>query len=159
HQTIAVVHAIMSAVHGVCILSMLGGSLWQRSLAFTPWSSCAADSDNEDSTKVRSNTVFESLSTIYDRVTAPFAVESDYFYAVLICREVVETALQTAQAHRMSILLPRVMLNRFYFVLLAVNCLSAVVLHSLFFKNNEARRRFACIVLDCALDLVACMGV
>ncbi|KAL4101581.1 hypothetical protein PRIC1_005333 [Phytophthora ramorum] len=59
----------------------------------------------------------------------------------------------------MSMLLPRTLLNRFYVILLAVNCWSSVLVYSVFFKGDEARRRLACIVLDCMLDLVACMGV
>ncbi|KAL4156387.1 hypothetical protein PRNP1_005418 [Phytophthora ramorum] len=63
------------------------------------------------------------------------------------------------QAYRMSIVLPKTLLNRFYIILLAATCWSSVVVYSLFFKRDEARRQFACIVLDCVLDLMACMGV
>eukprot|EP00644_Phytophthora_capsici_P001641 jgi/Phyca11/71394/gw1.14.391.1 len=38
HDTISIVHMIMSALHGGCVLQMLGSSVYQRSLAFTPWS-------------------------------------------------------------------------------------------------------------------------
>ncbi|ETO86059.1 hypothetical protein F444_00360 [Phytophthora nicotianae P1976] len=59
----------------------------------------------------------------------------------------------------MSMLLPRTSLNRFYVVLLAVNCWSSVIVYSVLFKGDEARKRFMCIVLDCILDLMTCMGV
>lgn len=36
HHRIAIVHAIMSALHGICILLMLAGTIKYRSLAFTP---------------------------------------------------------------------------------------------------------------------------
>ncbi|EGZ12367.1 hypothetical protein PHYSODRAFT_518215, partial [Phytophthora sojae] len=36
HSTIAIVHATMSAVHTARALLMIAGSLWQRSLCFTP---------------------------------------------------------------------------------------------------------------------------
>eukprot|EP00644_Phytophthora_capsici_P018408 jgi/Phyca11/45532/gw1.91.41.1 len=138
HRTISAVHGIVAFVHGLCIVFMLGGSLRQRSLAFTPWSSS------------------------YGRIMYPFAlcgVNGKYFDVALVCREIVETALQTVQAYRMSVLLPRTLLNRFYVVLLAANCWSSIVADSVFFGRDEARRRFACIVLDCILDLFASTGV
>ncbi|GMF22957.1 unnamed protein product [Phytophthora lilii] len=51
------------------------------------------------------------------------------------------------------------MLNRFYLVLLVVNSLSSVFIYALMFNGNEARKRFACLVSDCVLDLVSCTGV
>ncbi|RAW21906.1 hypothetical protein PC110_g21652 [Phytophthora cactorum] len=59
----------------------------------------------------------------------------------------------------MSVLLPRTLLNRFYVILLVINCWSSVVAYSVLFKGDEASRRFVCIVLDCVLDLISCMGV
>ncbi|KAK1930726.1 hypothetical protein P3T76_013683 [Phytophthora citrophthora] len=88
-----------------------------------------------------------------------FGVNGSHFHSLLIIREVIETGLQTVQAYRMSVLLPRILLNRFYVVLLVINCWSSVLVYSIFFKGDEARRRFSCIVLDGALDLMACMGV
>ncbi|KAI9988514.1 hypothetical protein PInf_021945 [Phytophthora infestans] len=142
HNTIANVHMIMSVLHGACIVLMLGGSIYQRSLAFTPWASCDADAKLEETKSDRtSSVILQSFSKI------------DHFH------EVVETALQTVQAYRMSQLLPRTLLNRFYAVLLAVNCWSSVIVYSFFFKKDEARRRLACIVSDCVLDFMSCMGV
>eukprot|EP00644_Phytophthora_capsici_P014672 jgi/Phyca11/128705/e_gw1.78.98.1 len=37
HSTIVFVNAAMAALHGGCILLMIGSSLWQRELAFSPW--------------------------------------------------------------------------------------------------------------------------
>ncbi|KAG3029186.1 hypothetical protein PC128_g17501 [Phytophthora cactorum] len=161
HHTIAVVHVVMSLVHGVCILLMAGGSLWQRSLVFSPWPS--SSSKTEDVKASRTNSVvLKSFSKVYDKISdrhGILGVNGVHFHAVLVCREVLETALQTVQAYRMSVLLPRTLLNRFYVLLLAVNCWSSVIVYSVLFKGDEARRRFACIVLDCILDLVACMGI
>ncbi|KAL4171997.1 hypothetical protein KRP22_007173 [Phytophthora ramorum] len=161
HHTIAMVHAAMSALHAVCILLMLGGSMWQRSLVFTPWASCSDKSD-EAKTDRTSSAMMPSFSKIYDVISDRHGlcgVNGNHFHALLICRELVETALQTVQAYRMSILLPRTLLNRFYIVLLVTNCFSSAVVYSVFFKGDEARRRFVCIVLDCILDLMACVGV
>ncbi|KAF4142878.1 hypothetical protein GN958_ATG07941 [Phytophthora infestans] len=163
HNTIANVHMIMSVLHGACIVLMLGGSIYQRSLAFTPWASCDADAKLEETKSDRtSSVILQSFSKMYEKISDRHGlcgVNSDHFHGVLILREVVETALQTVQAYRMSQLLPRTLLNRFYAVLLAVNCWSSVIVYSFFFKKDEARRRLACIVSDCVLDFMSCMGV
>ncbi|ETI57322.1 hypothetical protein F443_00369 [Phytophthora nicotianae P1569] len=163
HHTIATVHMTMSILHAACILLMLGGSIYQRSLAFTPWASCDADAKHEETKSDRtSSVILQSFTKIYDKISDRHGlcgVNSDHFHGVLILREVVETALQTVQAYRMSLLLPRTLLNRFFIILLAINCWSSVIVYSCFFKRDEARRRLACIVLDCILDFMSCMGV
>ncbi|ETN23762.1 hypothetical protein PPTG_00288 [Phytophthora nicotianae INRA-310] len=163
HHTIATVHMTMSILHAACILLMLGGSIYQRSLAFTPWASCDADAKHEETKSDRtSSVILQSFTKIYDKISDRHGlcgVNSDHFHGVLILREVVETALQTVQAYRMSLLLPRTLLNRFFVILLAINCWSSVIVYSCFFKRDEARRRLACIVLDCILDFMSCMGV
>ncbi|KAG3239249.1 hypothetical protein PI124_g15806 [Phytophthora idaei] len=68
HHTIAVVHVVMSLVHGVCILLMVGGSLWQRSLVFSPWPS--SSSKTEDVKASRTNSVvLKSFSKVYDKIS------------------------------------------------------------------------------------------
>ncbi|KAG4240191.1 hypothetical protein PC116_g11841 [Phytophthora cactorum] len=37
HHVIANVNAALAALHGLCILMMVGGSMWLRELAFSPW--------------------------------------------------------------------------------------------------------------------------
>ncbi|KAE9002196.1 hypothetical protein PF011_g13419 [Phytophthora fragariae] len=54
-------------------------------------------------------------------------VDGPNFDIVLLCREIVETALQTQQAYRMSLLLPRRGLNRGYVALLVLNCWSTAL--------------------------------
>ncbi|ETN23761.1 hypothetical protein PPTG_00287 [Phytophthora nicotianae INRA-310] len=161
HHTIAFVHGTVSAIHGTCILLMLGGSLRQKSLAFTPWS-ISTVGDEVKSSRTTSSAVLQNVTRAYGNVTylcGLCGVNGKYFDAALICREIVETALQTAQAYRMSVLLPRTLLNRAYVILLAANCWTSIVADSVFFGRDEARRRFTCIVLDGMLDLMACMGV
>ncbi|ETK97090.1 hypothetical protein L915_00327 [Phytophthora nicotianae] len=93
HKMISIVHASMSGLHGVCIILMVSGSIWQRSLSFTPWSSCNADAKSvEDKVFRTRSALMESFSKVYG-------------------------------------------------------------------KGDEARRRFVCIILDCILDLMSCMGV
>ncbi|GMF62721.1 unnamed protein product [Phytophthora fragariaefolia] len=156
---IALVHANLSGIHAVCILLMISGSLWQCAFTFTPWTPSMVTPAAQPGP---SSSMLKSLKTIYDKVTCPcslFGVKGKYFELALISREVVETALQTVQAYRMSALLPRTLLNRFYVILLAINCWSSPLIDIAFHKQDEARRRFACIVLDCLLDLMTCMGI
>ncbi|ETP55065.1 hypothetical protein F442_00351 [Phytophthora nicotianae P10297] len=163
HKMISIVHASMSGLHGVCIILMVSGSIWQRSLSFTPWSSCNADAKSvEDKVFRTRSALMESFSKVYGKVTDRHGfcgVNGEHFPVLLVCREILETVLQTIQAYRMSMLLPRTLLNRFYVVLLVTNCWSSIVIYSFFFKGDEARRRFVCIILDCILDLMSCMGV
>ncbi|KAE9027993.1 hypothetical protein PR001_g10410 [Phytophthora rubi] len=163
HHAIAITHVTMSALHAMCIFLMLGGSLWQRSLAFTPWSSCNAETKRDKVETSRTNSMLlQSFTKVYSTISdrrGICGVNGDHFHAVLIVREVIETTLQTVQAYRMSMLLPRMLLNRFYVLLLVVNCWSSVVVHALFFRTDEARRRLVCITLNCILDFMTCMGV
>ncbi|KAG7379390.1 Centrosomal protein of 41 kDa [Phytophthora pseudosyringae] len=102
------------------------------------------------------------LSVVYHRLGSHLGVlgvKGKYFHVVLICRELVEVALQTAQAIRMSKYLPRLLLNRFYVSLLVVNCCSSVFVYSQWFWRDEARRRLVAIVCDCVLNLMTTIGV
>ncbi|KAJ8566580.1 hypothetical protein ON010_g6544 [Phytophthora cinnamomi] len=163
HHPIAIAHITMSAMHAIAILLMLGGSIWQRSLAFTPWASCTAEVKTEETKSDRTNSaVLRSFTKAYDKVSdrhGLFGVNGVHFHRIQACREVIQTVFQTHQAYRMSMLLPRTLLNRFYVILIAMNCTSWAAVNSFFFQGDEARRRLAVIVLDCTLNLMACVGV
>ncbi|KAF4132549.1 hypothetical protein GN958_ATG18279 [Phytophthora infestans] len=85
-------------------------------------------------------------------------VDGPNFDFVLLCREIVETALQTQQAYRMSLLVPRRELNRGYVALLVLNCWSTALVHS-FFRNHATQRRLLALICDCVLDLVSSVGI
>ncbi|ETN16470.1 hypothetical protein PPTG_05672 [Phytophthora nicotianae INRA-310] len=85
-------------------------------------------------------------------------VDGPYFDLVLLFREIVETALQTQQAYRMSLLLPRVELNRGYAAMLVINCWSTAIVHSLY-HVDATKRRLLAVLADCALDLVTSVGI
>ncbi|KAG7375910.1 Centrosomal protein of 41 kDa [Phytophthora boehmeriae] len=59
----------------------------------------------------------------------------------------------------MSKLLPRVLLNRFFVLLLVCNCWSSLLIYSGLFRHDEARKRFSYIALDCMMDVISSMGV
>ncbi|ETP49041.1 hypothetical protein F442_05337 [Phytophthora nicotianae P10297] len=172
YGVITAVHAVMASIHGICILSMVGSSLHQGALAFTPWGNCGISRTDPalartvDSTKKHhdrpSFITLNSVSKITSSLTNRYGllgVNGEYFHAVLVCRELIETTFQTIQAYRMSFLLPNILLNRFYVVALVLNCWSSAIVHALPFRQDEARKRFASLVCDCVLDLVSCMGV
>ncbi|KAG1691622.1 hypothetical protein DVH05_026785 [Phytophthora capsici] len=160
HDTISIVHMIMSALHGGCVLQMLGSSVYQRSLAFTPWS---LDTKSEENRSDRTNSIlFQGAAQVYKKIVdrhGLFGINGSHFHLIHVCRNLVETTLQTVQAYRMSLLLPRTLLNCFYVFLFVVKCWSDGILYSFFYKRDEARRRFACITVDCFLNLFSCMGV
>ncbi|KAF1781838.1 hypothetical protein GQ600_19430 [Phytophthora cactorum] len=159
HHTIALIYAALSTIHGVCVLLMLGSSIWMCSLTFSPWSSRKAGTSSDEA---QPNPRLTFLVKIYNKFTYPcglFGVRGNYFELALVCREIVETTLQTIQVYRMSALLPRTLLNRFYSILLGVNRWSSVIIDTVFTKRDEARRRFASVFFDCLLDLMATMGV
>ncbi|KAG4240179.1 hypothetical protein PC116_g11828 [Phytophthora cactorum] len=85
-------------------------------------------------------------------------VDGPYFDLVLLFREIVETALQTQQAYRMSLLLPRTELNRGYAAMLVINCWSTALVHSVF-HMDATKRRLLAVLADCALDLVTSVGI
>ncbi|RLN46063.1 hypothetical protein BBJ28_00021984 [Nothophytophthora sp. Chile5] len=180
-RTIAWVYVAMAAAHGVCVLLMLLGSLWRRTLVFTPWTDIDGGRQGQGSTtlaqtagtknthdterpkgRVTTARILQSFGKTYTKLAdrrGVFGVNGRYFHAILICRELVETVLQTIQAVRMSKFLPRAVLNRFYVSLLVINCWSSVVIYSRLFHRDEARRRFACLVCDCVLILMSVVGV
>lgn len=82
-----------------------------------------------------------------------------YFHTVIIGRELLQMTPQTIQAIRMSKYLSRVLLNRFYVVLVAINCWSNLFVYSRWFWRDEARRRFVVILCDCLLNIMSTLGV
>ncbi|OWZ11186.1 hypothetical protein PHMEG_00015833 [Phytophthora megakarya] len=166
HQVISLVNAVMAAVHGGCVLLMVCGSLWRRELVFSPWGNSTSRTNQTIKVKVKAkggSTIPKSrLVRAYSMILGRrglVGVNGNSFHTILLGREFVETALQTVQAYRMSWLLPRMLLNRFYLSLIVLNCWSSVLVYSLLFKRNEARKRFAYLVCDCVLNLISSIGV
>lgn len=170
HHIIAIVNLAMAATHAVCVLLMVGGSLWHRRLVFIPRPKTskpenktkALNSPRDSASRMASAQIYTArlYSQVLDR-QGLLGVNGANFYVVLLLRELVETSLQTVQAYRMSWLLPRASLNHFFVSLLVINCWSSVFLSSALdrFRLREARRRFASILLDCILDLVSFVGI
>ncbi|KAG1697308.1 hypothetical protein DVH05_016591 [Phytophthora capsici] len=178
-HAIAYVHIALACLDGGLLLLMVVGSFRKRSLVFSPWSESTIkrkQARNGKNVAIQDKkgpffyiTKRKSSIPMLRRASATYAnianrrgalgVNRRYFYAILVCREIVETAFQTEQAFRMSRYLSRFVLNRFYVSLLVINCWSPMFIHTRFLKKDEARRRLAAIVLDCTLDLMSAMGV
>ncbi|DBA01597.1 TPA: hypothetical protein N0F65_011353 [Lagenidium giganteum] len=87
-------------------------------------------------------------------------VQGEYFDTVVFCREVLETALQTSQAYRLSRHVPRVWLNRAYDAILITNCWSTTVINVRWSHPRQvALRRLLCLISDLVLDLVSTLVV
>ncbi|OWZ23982.1 hypothetical protein PHMEG_0001067 [Phytophthora megakarya] len=167
YHTIVYVYMALSLLHGVSAMLMVVGSICRRKLVFSPWKSNfnkVARKSNEISSKstaYRRDYFVQFSSTCMKFVGkySSFGVHGRHFHDVLICRELLETTLQTIQAVRMSKYLPRILLNRFYVCLLACNCWSSVIINSRWFYKDEARQRLALVMSDCAVDLMSTLGV
>lgn len=160
NHTIAYFYISLAALHGLCAMLMLVGSLRHRSLIFSPWKSKAkvyssnrTNKDNASSQSVvrRCYRVVPYLSMVYEKLAGRsglLGVNGRHFDFIVICREILETILQTVQAFRMSKFLPRIVLNRFYVCLLAVNCWSPVFIYSdgSFMTKRADALRQSCVI-------------
>ncbi|KAJ8576893.1 hypothetical protein ON010_g2316 [Phytophthora cinnamomi] len=157
-RVIGVVHGCMAVVHLVYLLWMVSWAFKKRRLVFAVYNLFTRPLTKESKIESRWASI---MSSAYDGALSKrglLEVDGPYFDLVLLCREVIETALQTQQAYRMSLLLPRSQLNRGYTALLVLNCWSTALVHS-FFHTDAARRRLLAVVCDSVLDMVTSVGI
>lgn len=183
YRIIAVVHVVCAVPHVAAIMAMLCSSLSKRTLAFSSRYSLssilhlAVKSTNRrimttsaHSAKTKNHLALKSTSRLmqqwhlrnaFDFVfgrTGVVGVGGKHYSSILLIRELTETAIQTAQAYQMSMLLPREKLNRLYSGLIVLNCWITVILH-VAFATRAAHQRLVSLLFDCALDLVASAGI
>lgn len=169
YHTIALVHSFCAVPHAAAILSMIGGSIYQRTLTFHIFPSQQSAVPNRlrtITTRISSTPLSRfarriglwELSAAVFGSTGYFGVVGRHYGAILFVRELTDTALQTAQAYRMSYLVPRIFLNRFYAGLLVMNCWVLGFVHAAF-SSRKAHQRFFSLLCDCVLDLVSSIGV
>ncbi|ETL79958.1 hypothetical protein L917_19499 [Phytophthora nicotianae] len=163
HRMIALIHLSVAIVHAAYIIWMIGWSYWKNDVVFAIYNVVKVpvhlDGIGEDYPLIAP--VKEGFCWAYRAVFTRdgfLGVDGPNFDFVLLCREIVETALQTQQAYRMSLLLPRRELNRGYVALLVLNCWSTALVHS-YFRNHATRRRLLALICDCILDLVSSVGI
>jgi hypothetical protein len=156
--TIAVVLGMIGAIHVCYLLWIFGWSLKKRRFVFAvydvfvPRTTIPAHADVGFTHRIG-----VAYRSTVSRVGL-LGVDGPYFDVILLCREIVETALQTQQAYWMSILIPRSQLNRCYVALLVLNCWSSALIHSAFHKVSTKRRVYL-VICDCILDLVTSVGI
>ncbi|KAJ8571984.1 hypothetical protein ON010_g4849 [Phytophthora cinnamomi] len=163
HRVIGVFHAFVAMVHAAYIVWMIGWSYRKNDVVFAIYNvfKCPINVEGVGYdwplvSPVR-NGVYWAYRAVFTR-DGLLGVDGPNFDVVLLCREILETALQTQQAYRMSLLLPRRGLNRGYVALLVLNCWSTVFVHSVF-QHHATRRRLLALVCDCVLDLLSSVGV
>ncbi|GLD92376.1 hypothetical protein PINS_up000909 [Pythium insidiosum] len=171
YATLAVVHIVIASVHGAAGGVMLLMSTWYRRLMFAPWNEDGEETSVATAPTTSDLLVPEStgmkarwkarLRKAFDVVFGRrgfFGVEGHFFDLLLIIRETTELSLQTVQAYRMSLYLPRVWLNRGYIALLVLNCwLTPVIDHIV--QRDAMRRRMLVLCCDTVLDLIVAVGI
>ncbi|KAJ0392102.1 hypothetical protein P43SY_009799 [Pythium insidiosum] len=172
YTTLSIVHIAIASAHGAAGAVMLLMSLWRRRLMFAPWNEDSGALSPTESVleqalestdqpvggmarwRARSRRVVDAL---FGR-RGVFGVESQFFDLLLIVRETTELSLQTVQAYRMSLYLPRVWLNRGYIALLVANCwLTPMIDHVV--RRDAMRRRLLVLCCDSLLDLIVAVGI
>lgn len=166
---ISACHVVIAAAHLLCLLKMIINSFRRRQLAFVGRvSRTRIKIQRQRSAGTVENQVSRCINRWKHRSTkltqkifsrrGLLGVEGRHFELVYIGREIVETLLQSIQAYKMSLLLPRVYLNQMYVSVIIANCWSTpVALHVL--ANNPPLARLICLLLDVALDFVSTVGV
>lgn len=139
YSTIALALASIALVHTWLLLRMVVLSARSRRLVYSQSQSQMTPLSSGSGVVQK---IWRVLLRAYDAIFSPsglLGVSGPCFDLLLLLREVVETALQTAQAYRMSQFLARAWLNRFYVSLVVLNCWLVVVVHTLFHARPVTR--------------------
>ncbi|RLN10878.1 hypothetical protein BBJ28_00024736 [Nothophytophthora sp. Chile5] len=161
YHTIAIAHSIAACLHALSALMMVVRSIRNKKLTFRGnlrelQQDGLAEKRSRASGRVR-RLVRYCYAALFAR-NGLFGIEGRYYDLLLLCREVVETALQTSQGYRMSRNVPRPWLNRFYVSLLVANCWSTVMVHHVFHRSKTKMHLIA-LLCDCLLDLASSVGI
>lgn len=124
YRSIAFGYSVVALIHAILLLQMTFTSIRRRRFVFI-WSAPISVGASADPKRGIVHVLRRLLWLVYESLFAPtgfFGVNGPCFDLLLLLREVVETALQTNQAYRMSQFLARAWFNQFYVSLLVVNC-------------------------------------
>ncbi|GMF52346.1 unnamed protein product [Phytophthora fragariaefolia] len=162
-HTIALMHGLIAALHGLSALAMIVRSIRSGRLTFrgNHFAHRGSKARNRNQNQLQRGRVRCTLSRCFAAVFGRhgfFGAQGQYYDIILLCRETIETTLQTAQGLRMSQNVPRLWLNRFYVVLLVLNCWSTAFVHHMF-RHNKTKMRLVALLSDSLLDLVTSVGI
>eukprot|EP00644_Phytophthora_capsici_P018613 jgi/Phyca11/132860/e_gw1.247.3.1 len=141
---ISLVHGCIAAIHVGYLIWMIFWSLYTRRLVFAVYdvfgTPIRATGKSEKRLTRRMWASYRALLLKMGLI----GVDGPYFDLLLFYRETLETTLQTNQAYRMSLLLPRSELNRVYVGLLVLNCcvLPLYTLFSMFPLTLGSNKQF-----------------
>ncbi|RLN20383.1 hypothetical protein BBJ28_00002520 [Nothophytophthora sp. Chile5] len=161
YNTIAIAHSIVACFHALSALMMVIRSIRNKKLTFRGnlrelQQDGLAEKRSRASGRMRRLACY-CYATLFAR-NGLFGIEGRYYDLLLLCREVVETALQSSQGYRMSRNVPRPWLNRFYVSLLVANCWSTVMVHHVF-RHSKTKMHLVALLADCLLDLASSVGI
>uniref|UniRef100_K3WNS9 Uncharacterized protein n=1 Tax=Globisporangium ultimum (strain ATCC 200006 / CBS 805.95 / DAOM BR144) TaxID=431595 RepID=K3WNS9_GLOUD len=169
---VAVCHSSIAAGHAFFLMRMLLSSLLHRRFTFgrLGWrikttSKCHQDARGGGVYQcawLRSVVLaFTRLNVLWIRVFSRrgmLGIEGKHFALLFILRELFESVLQSVQAYRMSLYVPRVLLNRFYVGIIVINCWSSPMVQYMY-AADPPLVRLLCLVLDIGLDFTATVGI
>jgi hypothetical protein len=156
-RLVAAAHGCVAGIHAGYLVWMISWSIKERQLVFAVYDVFVDASKRSTDEAQPDRSVYGVVRDMLAKIVL-VGVDGPYFDVVLLVREIVETALQTQQAYRMSLLLPRTQLNRCYTALLVLNCWATALVHTAF-HGSATKRRFYAIVCDCTLDMVTSVGI
>ncbi|TMW65375.1 hypothetical protein Poli38472_008017 [Pythium oligandrum] len=159
----AAMHALLAALHCLFAMSAVAASIRSRRLCFPTLKEFVRDRRlvHPDKKQGGRHTASALWSGRYDRVFGRqgfFGIEGKHFDTLFLIREIIETTLQTQQAHRLSQVAPRQSLNRCYVALLFINGWATFAIHVLA-KRSTMGRRILVLACDAALDLMSSVVV
>jgi len=163
-HAIAITHGVIAGLHSFSSIAMIIRSVKNKKLTFRgnfpPCHDSRAAGRHKSQRSGRGgarNVFYRGFAAVFGR-QGFFGAQGPYYDLLLLCRETMESALQTGQGLRMSRKVPRLWLNRFYVALLVLNCWSTALVHHMF-RRNKTKMRLVALLCDCLLDLVTSVGI
>ncbi|KAJ0408082.1 hypothetical protein ATCC90586_006053 [Pythium insidiosum] len=158
HLLIATAHVLLLLRPLLCRLGSIV-SLWRARLELPPRLKQLGATMRQVNTQapsvptvitVAQRLIVSSFSYFFGR-RGVFGVASPHFDLLFVIRELVETALQSAQAANMARLLSRRWIHRFYVGMIVLNCWGTPLLRRVF-RHDKPSQRLASLLGDIVLD-------
>lgn len=162
YRPISVAYGAIAFVYVVKLIQLIVPSIRRRQFTFNGRILPRLPSPRDEiGSKNLCQAATRGLMHVYDAFFGPsglFGVSGPCFDLLLLVRELLETVLQPIQAYRMSQLLTRAWVNRFYVGLLVLNCWLMPLMHTLF-HHTPMTKYFVTLTCDLILDFVSSIVV